>query len=529
METVRVRFEPEGVEADVRPGSTVHEAAAEAGVLLEAPCGGLGRCGSCRVRASGGLGPPGATERATLPGADLSAGTRLSCLARIEGPEAVTVTRAAPRPMRFEAGVPAAGKGSAREGLGVAVDLGTTTVAASLYDLADGRLLDTAAALNPQVAFGHDVMTRISRAIAGDAEALRLSVTDRLGRMLSELLVTGGEESSDIREIVVVGNPAMLHLLLDRDVTPLASAPHEGVLVEPITLTADSAGLQGAPDAVVYLGPAVSAFVGADAVAGMLATGLAERTDPTLLIDLGTNGEVLLRANGMTLAASAAAGPAMEGVSISSGMRAEPGAIERVRFAEGRLEIDTIDGEPARGICGSGLLDAVAALLEAGVLDASGRMEARGPLGSRVSATAEGARVELAPAVSLTQQDVRALQLAKGAVAVAIDVLLEEAGVEPGDVREVLVAGGFGSHVSPRSLARLGVLPQAWTERVTFAGNTALAGAVAMLLDPSARARALALSRETRTVPLATRPDFQRRFLAALVFPPAPPDEGDPQ
>lgn len=528
METVRVRFEPEGAWADVCPGVTIHEAAAEAGVLLEAPCGGLGRCGSCRVRASGGLRPPGATEREALSGADFAAGTRLSCLARIDGPEAVTVTRAVPRPVRIEVGTRAgASAASARDGLGVAVDLGTTTVAASLYHLSDGRLLGTASALNQQVAFGHDVMTRVSRALAGDADALRGAVTGQLGMLLRELLVTGGEGRSDFREIVVVGNPAMMHLLLDRDVTPIASAPHDGVLVEPVTLSAREAGLPGAGDAVVHVGPAVSAFVGSDAVAGMLATGLAERTDPTLLVDLGTNGEIVLRANGVTLAASAAAGPAMEGVSISSGMRAEPGAIERVRYTDGRLEIDTVDGEPARGICGSGLLDAVAALLEAGIIDPSGRMDGRGALGSQVAATPEGTLFELAPGVFLTQQDVRALQLAKGAVGVAVDVLLEEAGVGPEDVREVLVAGGFGSHVSPRSLVRLGVMPAAWAERVTFAGNTALAGAAAMLLDPAERARALELARDTRTVQLATRPDFQRRFLAALEFPPSSTSERD--
>jgi uncharacterized 2Fe-2S/4Fe-4S cluster protein (DUF4445 family) len=512
MGTVRVRFEPEGVEVDVRPGATIHEAAAEAGVLLEAPCGGLGRCGSCRVRGAGGLRSPGATESAALSGADLGAGTRLSCMARVDGPEAVTVWRAVPRPGPTWTARSAAEGGQRRESLGIAVDLGTTTLAASLYDLSDGRLLETASALNPQVAFGHDIMTRISRAISGDGDAMFGAVTGRIGELLRGLLVTGGDGRSDLREIVVVGNPAMVHLFLDRDVTPLATAPYEGALIEPVTLPAHDAGLPGAPDAVVRIGPAVSAFIGSDAVAGMLATGLARRIDATLLIDLGTNGEIILRANGATLATSAAAGPAMEGVSISSGMRAEPGAIDRVRFVDGRVEASTIDGEPARGICGSGLLDAVSALLESGAIDASGRM---------------AEPFELAPGVFLTQQDVRALQLAKGAVAVAVDVLLEEAGVTPEDVREVLVAGGFGSHVSPRSLVRLGVLPRVWADRVTFAGNTALAGAAILLLDPGEREPALALARATRTVQLATRSDFERRFLAALDFPPASPGEGD--
>jgi uncharacterized 2Fe-2S/4Fe-4S cluster protein (DUF4445 family) len=244
-----------------------------------------------------------------------------------------------------------------------------------------------------------------------------------------------------------------------------------------------------------------------------------QRDYPVLLVDLGTNGELVLHARGVTLATSAAAGPALEGVSISSGMRAESGAIERVRFAEGRLRVETIGGVAPVGVCGSGLLDAVAAMLEAGLLDGSGRMLAEGPLAALVTSTEEGERFELAPDVFLTQQDVRQVQLAKGAIATAVDVLLEEADITLDAVREVLVAGAFGSHVSPASLARLGVFPREWADRVTFVGNAALDGAVAMLLEPDLRASASALAREAHTVALATRPDFQRRFLAALGFP----------
>jgi len=515
MDTVRVRFEPQGAVADVRPGATLHEAAAEAGVELEAPCGGLGRCGSCRVKATGGVRGPTGTELEALSPADLASGFRLGCMARADGPADAVVTVAPARSLRIETGAPAPSRGiEPRVGLGVAVDLGTTTVVVAVHDLADGRRLDTAMALNPQVAFGHDVLSRVSRSIAGDSDALRAAVTAQLARLLRRM--APADESV---ETVVVGNTAMVHLLLGRDAAPLAAAPHDGAIVEPLTLPALDVGIPGAPDATVFVGPAVSAFVGADAVAGALAVGLVEREDPTLLVDLGTNGELLLHANGATLATSAAAGPAMEGVSISSGMRAEPGAIERVRFDGTGLDIATVDGEPARGVCGSGLLDSVAALLESGVIDSSGRMHAHGPLAARVSTTDEGERFELAPGVFLTQQDVRALQLAKAAVAVAIEVLLEEAALPAGAVREVVVAGGFGSHLSPASLVRLGVLPPGWEERVTFAGNTALDGAVAMLLEPAARDRALDIARGTCTVALAGRPDFQSRFLAALDFP----------
>jgi uncharacterized 2Fe-2S/4Fe-4S cluster protein (DUF4445 family) len=536
MGSVRVRFLPEGVEADVAPGSTVHSAAAEAGVILEAPCGGLGRCGSCRVRPSGGMREPGHAEREALSPADVAAGLRLACLARIEGPGPVVIERDAPTAPATvaTAGMPAVHVAS-RSGLGAAIDVGTTTLEVVLYDLSDGKRIASTAALNPQVAFGHDVLVRVSRALAGDAEALRAAVTGQLHRMLTELLeATGGhtdgvtsgmtshDASMDLVEIVVVGNPTMIHLLLGRDPTPLAAPPYTGALVDPVDATARGVGLSAAEGATVHVGPAVAAFVGSDVVAGALATGLVERDYPVLLADLGTNGELVLRARGVTLATSAAAGPALEGVSISSGMRAEAGAIERVCFSDGRLRVETVGGVAPIGVCGSGLLDAVSAMLEAGVLDVSGRMIARGPLAPLVTASAEGERFELAPDVYLTQQDVRQVQLAKGAIATGVEVLLQEADITVDAVREVLVAGAFGSHVSPASLVRLGVFPPEWVDRVTFVGNAALSGAAAMLLDPSVRTSAAALAREARVVALATRPDFQRRFLAALDFPDQP-------
>jgi uncharacterized 2Fe-2S/4Fe-4S cluster protein (DUF4445 family) len=536
MDTVSVRFLPEGVETHVTSGCTVHAAAAEAGVVLEAPCGGLGRCGSCRVRPSGGMQEPGHAEREALSSADLAAGWRLACLARIDGPGPITVERPVP------AGAPGSGVAFApastvvpRTGLGVAIDIGTTTLAVALHDLSDGRRIAETAALNPQVAFGHDVLVRVSRALAGDSEALGAAVTRQLDRMIIELLEAHGSHTegmnggmtapgaqADLVEIVVVGNPVMMHLFLGRDPSPLATPPYEGALLDAVDATARGVGLHAAADAAVRIGPAISAFVGSDAVAGALVTGLAGREYPVLLADLGTNGELALRARGATLSTSVAAGPALEGVSISSGMRAQPGAIERVRFADGCLRIETVGGVEPIGVCGSGLLDAVAAMLDAGVLDSSGRILAEGPLVALVTSAPEGERFEVALDVFLTQQDIRQVQLAKGAIATGVDILLQEADITVDAVREVLVAGAFGSHVSPASLVRLGVFPPSWADRVTFVGNAALAGATAMLLDPALRASAIVLAREARSVALAARPDFQRRFLAALDFPDQP-------
>jgi uncharacterized 2Fe-2S/4Fe-4S cluster protein (DUF4445 family) len=404
-------------------------------------------------------------------------------------------------------------------GLGAAVDLGTTTIAVSLHDLGTGARLGEACALNPQVAFGQDVLSRVSRAIAGDGDALRAAVVSRVRRLVHDLVEEHGADEADVRSTVVVGNPAMTHLFLGRDVTPLAGAPYRGALTDALTLSAHDAGLPGGPGSSVFVGPAVSAFVGSDAVAGALATGLIEGGDGALLVDLGTNGELVLRAGGRTLAASAAAGPAFEGAGISSGMRAQDGAIDRVDYADGELRISTIGSQEALGVCGTGLIDAVAAMLDAGALDATGRLRAEGPLAGRVVETATGVAFVLAPGIELTQQDVRSLQLAKGAVAAALEILLEEAGVDTARVTDVVVAGAFGSGANVAGLVRIGVFPASWESRVRFAGNSALGGAQRMLLDPAARARAGGFAREARAVPLASRPDFQERFLAALAFP----------
>jgi uncharacterized 2Fe-2S/4Fe-4S cluster protein (DUF4445 family) len=403
--------------------------------------------------------------------------------------------------------------------LGVAIDLGTTTVAASLHDLGAGSRLGDGSALNPQVAFGHDVLTRVSRAIAGDADALRAAAVSGIRRLVRDLLADVDAVEADVEATVVVGNPAMIHLLLGLDVTPLGGSPYRGALTESRVLAAREAGLPGGPGASVFVGPGVSAFVGSDAVAGALATGLAEREGDALLVDLGTNGEVVLHTRGGTFAASAAAGPAFEGVEISSGMRAEEGAIERVRYEDGTLIVTTIGGGAAVGVCGTGLIDAVAAMLDSGVLDATGRLTAAGPLAANVIETNSGAAFVLAEGVSLTQQDVRALQLAKGAVKVALDVVLDTADIGSDSVAEVMVAGAFGSASSAASLVTIGAFPAVWGDRVTFAGNAALAGAERMLLDPASRERAREFALGVKTVPLAPRPDFQKRFLAALDFP----------
>lgn len=532
MSDVRVRFEPEGVAVTVPRGSTLLAAAGAAGVAVDAPCGGIGRCGACRVLVSGGVSETGPTERGSL-GAAVRGGTRLACLALAEGPGEVVVRRIARGDVRAELGstgvpfvppeveLPAsrgigipAGRGRA---IGVAVDLGTTTIAARLHALDDGRVIAEAGGPNPQARFGADVLSRVSRALEGDADDLRSAAALGVGSVVAGLLAGAGGDQDHLAEMALVGNPAMVGLLLDQDLEALATASADGA-GGPIVTSTGAAGITGLPDVPLYVPPSASSFVGADCLAGVLATSLTTRRAPSLLIDLGTNGEVALAAGSRLLAASAAAGPAFEGAGLSSGMGAGPGAIESVWIEHGELRYATVGGVPACGICGSGLVDLLAVLLDAEILDSSGRLHPTGPLASRVREDPEGRLFVVDGDVSLTQMDVRAAQLAKAAVQTAVQVLLLESGTPPEGVGDVLVAGGLGSRVRPSALAAIGVIPQAWVDRVTFVGNSALDGASRVLLSSAARREVEEIAGATRVVPLATRADFQERFLGALAF-----------
>ncbi len=531
-ERVTIRFEPAGRTVKVPVGSTLLEAARAAGLAIDAPCGGAGTCGSCRVVAAGSLEPPTRTERELLGGAGLSAGKRLACRARVSGDVTVTLEEAM-REMRVVTSAEQAvaevedpalrGVTGIGTVVGAAIDIGTTTVAVQLLDLRTGEVLATSGDLNAQRVFGADVLSRVAFASADGGSELQRLIVSQLDEMLAQALRTAGLSLERLAEAVIVGNTAMTGLLLGADVSPLGEAPYEGAPTAGARLAGGEMGLTSTPSLDVGVLPGASAFIGSDVIAGILATRLAERVAPTLMIDLGTNGEIVLAAGGQLLAASTAAGPALEGASIECGMRAEAGAIERVDLEGDRLALTTIGGREPLGICGSGLLDLVAALLDVGVIDGSGRFVDRvgSPFRDRFTSR-DGVRAFVldAPAeIVLTQKDVRQVQLAIGAVRTGIDLLLEAAGIGPSAIVNVVVAGGFGYHVRAGSLVRLGLVPAVWHDRVTFGGNTALAGARMALVNSRVRAKASEIAAVIRTIDLAAHAEFQQRFLAALTFP----------
>lgn len=418
--------------------------------------------------------------------------------------------------------------------LGVAVDLGTTKVAAQLVDLATGEVVASASAPNPEISYGEDVVSRLEKAYRSADQARELArlcgatLEDLVGTMTAE----AGRSRDQVVDAVVVGNTAMTHLLLTLPVAQLVKAPFVGVSSGAVELPAAELGLTLAPGARVHSPPAIGGFVGADHVAMTLAAQVASRDLVTIGVDIGTNTEIMLhRADlGRSTATSCPSGPAFEGAHVKDGMRAATGAVEKVRIEDGRVEVVTIDHAPAVGICGSGILDAVAQLHRAGILNDRGRMQRSHPA---VSDEGHGAQVTLVEAdrtgvgrpIVVTQRDVNEIQLAKGAIRAGIDVLLETTGTAPELVDEVVIAGAFGSFLSVASALSVGMFPALPRARFRQVGNAALVGARWMLVSRAARAAARDLATRSDYVELTTYPGFNRGFALAMLLPPTPKED----
>jgi uncharacterized 2Fe-2S/4Fe-4S cluster protein (DUF4445 family) len=422
--------------------------------------------------------------------------------------------------------------GEAVRTLGVAFDIGTTTVAGSLLDLATGEALGVASRTNPQHPLGDDVISRMDHAAKGRGSLAELqsSIVDCLNEMTAELCREAGAAPEDVYDVVAAGNSVMIHLLLGLPPEAMATVPFVPVTTAGVSVRAEEIGLRTSRFARLRTLPASSAYVGGDIVAGLVAVGFGGLKEETVFVDIGTNGEVVAKnkegSPERAVCAATAAGPAFEGARISCGMRAAPGAITHVMLEGGELRYEVSgDMEPA-GLCGTGLVDAVARLLEAGVIDATGRIEpdSDGRLSEKVRDGEKGPEFVLfsegACEIVLTQRDVRELQLAKGAICAGAGVLLEELGLAAGDIRRVLLAGAFGSTIDPGSAVRIGLLPEGIApDRVRAVGNTAAAGARAALASGSARREAERLARWLRPVELSRHPRFQALFAEAMLFP----------
>jgi uncharacterized 2Fe-2S/4Fe-4S cluster protein (DUF4445 family) len=421
-------------------------------------------------------------------------------------------------------------EGDTRERMfGISVDIGTTTVVATLVDLRAGAPVAVESTINRQAPFGADVIARMGHAMTGeDAIAdLEAAVKDTVNGLIDDACGAAGVEPECVYELVAVGNATMLHLFLGIDPRSIALAPFVATFLEPQDLRAGEIGVRIHPEGRVALFPSVGAYVGADITGDIVATGIAREDRLRLLVDVGTNGEIVLGSAARAVATSAPAGPAFEGGQIVHGMRATEGAIEGVVLERGEIELQVIGGDvEPRGICGSGLIDVVAQLRVSGLLKENGMLltaeeaaERHHPLAGHI-VDRDGVRAfALTDDVVLTQLDVRELQSAKGAIATGIEVAMSEMGLEAGDLEEVMLAGSFGTYINPESARVVGLVPPVPVERIKAVGNTASEGAKMALMSFREREIAFEIPAFVEYVELSGAEDFNDRFIRNLAFP----------
>jgi len=585
----KVLFLPDGCSYDAEDGMTVLRAAAEAGLYIDAPCGGNGKCGKCRV--------------AVISAADDCPRSVLACEFQIFCDLTVDLTGKATGYRILEEGItreiqfdplvkaytitvekPVAGSAEpdfkrlcnalAAEGvacigaelsviramhavlsennrvveavmygerlialrapslplLALAVDIGTTTIVGYLLDIRTGEQLAASSMLNPQSKFGADVIARANYAIENGVDKLSQVVREALNEIAHKAATDAGLSERDIYLITIVGNTCMHHLFAGIDPTSLVHAPYNPVICRPLSLGAAELGLATAEGSVVALLPNIAGFVGADTVGAVLASGLDREEPLTLLIDIGTNGEVVLgNRNGMA-ACSTAAGPAFEGALIKYGMRGSEGAIDHIEFSQTGLSYTVIGGGIPKGMCGSGVIDAVAGLVKLGLVDETGRLldaeeaEEEVPAYALKIGETDGVGCfmitspECEGQVCITQKDIREIQLAKAAMAAGVKMLAAKLGKKITDIERVYIAGAFGNYMSPISACAISLIPPELSDRIFSIGNAAGQGAKIAALSASEYQRAAMIAESAGYLELAAHPDFQDIFVEELMF-----------
>ena len=545
-------------EVDIQTDETVMQALRRGGYEIEGPCNGQGICGKCRIRVENPAGVPQTPHRGISETEAREKGIRLAC--RLIPPDDITVHL--PDDFSVDARIlegehldgielkPAAVVVSKKDtywmqyagedsevilqkwdaqfsAKGLAIDVGTTTLVVTLFCLVTGKELSTASSINPQTKFGHDVLSRIQK---GSTEEGLTEVAGVVRKELNRLIQAACQKSNavvdEILDVVIGGNTTMLTLAAAINPKPLGRLPFAVDIKGGVSYAAQDFGLDINPAGRVYVPPIVHAFIGSDITAGVLACGCLEKKNPSLFVDVGTNGEMGINNDGRFIVASTAAGPAFEGMGVSSGIRAVPGAVEAAYFDGETIDIKTIDAQPARGICGSGIIDLASSLLKAAVVDPSGRIKTpeqkeglQASVAERLHLIDDQPAFQVAEGVFFTQADIRQVQLAKGAIRTGIDMLMSEANVTPEGLEDITLAGAFGYHLRPDSLATIGLIPAKLARKVRFAGNTSKTGCAMMLINASLRDYLVKQVQRVEHLPLAEKISFQDLFIENLNFP----------
>ena len=531
-----ILFLPDNIKAESEAGELVIHAAAAAGVNISRHCGGAGTCGKCRVSATDGeefLSPLTITEKKLLKKEEIDSGVRLACCAKISGSGTLRVIDPVDDPgsriLEGTSGRPVADWSPDRKGLGVAVDLGTTTVVCYLLDLDRHKVIGTHSFLNPQVSYGDDVISRIAASTLQPGTLARMQemLVEEMNRAFSALTEEAGTVPVALSEVVVAGNTVMEHIFLGISPESIGHSPYSPQFRTHPPVAASELGLIIAPDGAVKLIPNVAGYVGGDIVAGIAAHAVDKEKPLRFFVDIGTNNELVIGSEERMYCCATAAGPAFEGARISQGMRACNGAVEKVAMTEEGVSYEVIGGSVPKGLCGSGLIDVVAMLLREGVIDSRGRMltheectdeRIKDRLSSDDNRINRFLITDSNDPVYLTQKDVREVQLAVGAVKVGTEVMMEQMGTTVDGIDEILLAGAFGSNIDIASAITVGLLPKVEREKVRFIFNSSGLGACMALASADFyRATEQTMSR-MEYIELSSLKDFQKRFIRSMLF-----------
>lgn len=553
----KVSFPNQNITVEVEAGSTLLTAAREAGVMVEAPCNGHGTCGKCKVRVVDPAGIRYFDQYNKVSAEELAEGWRLACQSEVIGDVEVLVdsTKEQNESLKivdegidfrydikpayskvYENGVTTVYADGEKVGTeegdttkalyGISIDIGTTTVVSSLIDMKTGKELSSTSALNPQSLYAQDVLTRIK--MASEPEGLKTlytEVTDEFNRMIGILCKDNNVSADNIYEVVYSGNTTMIHLAGNYDPTSLGKFPYTPVLRGGSCDGVDRISLKISPFGRIYYPPIISSYVGPDITSGVLSTTLNKLKGTVILIDIGTNGEMVISRDGALSATSTAAGPAFEGMNITFGMRAGNGAIEYFDIDDDlNITIRTIGNTEATGICGSGLFDIVGELCRVGIIGKTGRfvkpdkLDDSNPLKERLVKYEGKPAFRLSEKVYLTISDVRQVQLAKGAVRSGVEALMASQNVGIADVDRVLIAGSFGYHLRAKSLVNLALLPKEFEDKIEFVGNTSKTGGIAFLVNTDLRQMMQQLVSEITCIELSVIDDYNDLFVRCLNF-----------
>lgn len=564
MPYITVRHE--GMTIEYASGKSLANILLDAGVHVDNACVGRGVCGKCRVRIEDGdAGALTETEKRILSSQEISTGMRLSCLVFPQGDitvdtlnndnnqyydidfigEASYGTNSSKENGNliltegympdFEYDVDLSKYPDAERIYGVAVDIGTTTVVCSLVDMMTGEEIGQASDINSQVRYGLDVLTRITYEIDHPDDGIKImhdAAIETVNKLIGKVCDECGVSAEEIYEITVAANCTMMHMLLGMDATSIGRYPFTPIFTESKYIDAKSIGLRAAEGAKVYCLPSVSSYIGADIAAGAYVCDLSRRKGNVLFVDIGTNGEMVLSTHGRMISCSCAAGPALEGMNISSGMRAADGAIEDVRITEAGIELEVIGGITPVGICGSGILAAIRELSRTGIIKPSGTFvkPARLPdddfRRKYLRTDDNGGRYfvlneteQAGQQICITQTDIRQVQLAKGALLSGFMALMNRSGINPDELGEILIAGQFGAHLPAESITGAGILPPEFEGRIKYVGNTSRGGAYMALMSEQARHEMEELASEIEYIELGETENYQELLAECMIFP----------